>query len=266
MSADPNSSNVAGPFPPELPKQVALYSITSIGVATFLGGPLATGILAAINFRRFARGRAARVALLLGVLASIVLFGGIFLLPEEIVNRIPRTLLPAIYVPLAILWMRQAQGAELAKRFSNGTARKASGWSTTGISVACLIAYFAVIVPIALVAPPFGFHGARVKFGPREIHTLYVQGDIEKKLIDDVCALLVESGPAAGDEESAFQIRKLDAHFELSIPISKSGWNDPQLIEALGELRTALRESMLHAPVTIILVDEDLEGTHRKEF
>jgi hypothetical protein len=81
-----------------------LYNLKSVTVATFLGGPLAAGILFRHNLAILDRKRAALNALFTGIFATIALFALIFILPENITDAIPNFLLPAIYTPV-ILWI-----------------------------------------------------------------------------------------------------------------------------------------------------------------
>jgi hypothetical protein len=251
--------------PSEL-ERIALYSLRGIGVGTFVGGPLAAGILAGMNFHKLGRKRAGHLALAIGALVAVFLFGGMFMLPPEIVDRVPNALLPAIYVSIAVLWVQKTQGAQIAAALDSGAARKASGWSIAGISLGSLAVSLGVVVPFALAEPPFGFGGERATYGPEGMHDIYVVGDIDRSSVDELFETLDDWGFVSSDFGAAFQIKRIDEQYELAIPILRTYWDDAELLAELARLRDALGASVFHATVTILLVDEDFKGTHRKEL
>jgi hypothetical protein len=261
---NPFVSQPESPSPPLKP--VVLFSVKAISIGTFLGGPLAAGVLAAVNFRRLGRKHAAWSALGVGLLASVVLFGGLLALPAEVVDRIPSALLPAFYVPLAGLWVNRAQGAQIKAILDTGAGRKASGWSTAGISLGSLVLTLGAFLPFVLAMPPFGFSGEQMSYGPGGMHKVYLASDIDRPTVDRFYAVLSESGFVSSEFETAIQLERVDAGYELTTPIARQYWTDPDLLAEFVKLRTELSATVFKAPVTIILVDEDLKGTHRKRL
>lgn len=81
-------------------KDIELYSSKAISGATFLGGPLAAGYLIGENFKALDQPTEGSYSLIIGIVSTIILFGGIFMLPESIMVIIPQQIIPLIYTGL----------------------------------------------------------------------------------------------------------------------------------------------------------------------
>jgi len=119
-------------------KDIKLYSSKAISGATFLGGPLAAGYLISENFKSLNRPDERRKSLIIGIITTIILFGGLFLLPEKLVDKIPRQLIPLIYT--GIIWgiVEWTQGDILKSHKENGNSFF-SGWRAAGIGLISLL-------------------------------------------------------------------------------------------------------------------------------
>lgn len=144
--APPTAQPYAGVVPPGVllaPLSEPLYTPNQVALATFLGTPLGGFVLMALNERRLGRTSVAVKTILLGVLATAVLLGLSFMLPDNF---------PSFPIPLAsVVGMRaiaqSRHGALLAGHFSAG-GRRASGWAAAGLG---LLALFVVLVPLVLI-------------------------------------------------------------------------------------------------------------------
>lgn len=128
------------------------YNAKTIGFATFLGGPLASGILMRANFKNAGNDVAAFRALLLGIFTMILLFGGMFLLPEEVVDQVPKFIVPASYTLVVSLLVNKYQGPFLDEHEEQG-GKFYSVWRAAGISLLC-IAPIAIAMVLALQSQP----------------------------------------------------------------------------------------------------------------
>ncbi|TNE79946.1 MAG: hypothetical protein EP332_09325 [Bacteroidetes bacterium] len=137
---------------PILETQTKYYNAKTISIATFIGGPLVTGLLMRRNFRNAGDDSSASRALLLGILATVLIFGSVFYLPEAFVDKIPKSIIPAAYTLLASLLVKKYQGEVLETHEEQG-GKYYSVWRAIGISLLC-IAPFIVALVIALQAGP----------------------------------------------------------------------------------------------------------------
>lgn len=119
-------------------KNLKFYSQKSIGLATFIGGPLASGYLIRENYLSLNKPDEGKKALFIGIIATIVIFGGIFMLPEAIIDKLPNQLLPLIYTGIIYLIVEKIHGTVLNQHKENGN-EFFSGWKAAGIGFISLI-------------------------------------------------------------------------------------------------------------------------------
>ncbi|MGY5848562.1 hypothetical protein ACW6QP_14225 [Salegentibacter sp. HM20] len=121
-----------------LTKDTKFYSARTIGGATFLGGPLAAGYMIGKNFTAIGKPDQARNSLIIGFVSTLLLFTGIYLTPEDIIDKIPGQLIPLAYT--GIIWgiVEWKQGAILKIHKAKGNSFF-SGWKAAGVGFISLI-------------------------------------------------------------------------------------------------------------------------------
>jgi hypothetical protein len=117
---------------------IQLFSQRTIGIATFVGGPLAAGILVRKNYINLGKSDHGMFALAIGILSTLLLFGTLFIIPEHIANKIPNAVFPAIYTAIIYLVVEKLQGKELALHKQNNGSFY-SGWKAAGIGAICML-------------------------------------------------------------------------------------------------------------------------------
>ncbi|MFO0819073.1 MAG: hypothetical protein U1A77_14100 [Pirellulales bacterium] len=133
---------------PAAPKQQTLYSPGQIAWASFLGSPLAGGILMALNYRRFGNSTAAALTFTAGLVGTVLLMVISFFLPDNF----PGSIVPAAYTWGLYQSAKQLQGDAYRTAIEQGGAT-ASGWATTGVGALCLIAVIMLLLAVLFVAP-----------------------------------------------------------------------------------------------------------------
>ncbi len=119
-------------------KNIKLYSSKSISGATFLGGPLAAGYLIRENFKSLNKPDEGRKSLILGIITTIVLFGGMYMLPEKIIDKIPSQLIPLIYT--GIIWgIVEWMHGDILKAHKENKNLFFSGWKAAGVGFISLL-------------------------------------------------------------------------------------------------------------------------------
>lgn len=119
-------------------KDIKLYSSKAISGATFLGGPLAAGYLIGENFKAIDKPTEGRNSLIIGIISTIILFGGIFMIPENIIDKIPRQLIPLIYT--GIIWgIVECKQGDILKAHKENNNSFFSGWRAAGIGLIFLL-------------------------------------------------------------------------------------------------------------------------------
>jgi hypothetical protein len=119
-----------------------------VTLATAIGGPLATGTLLAVNYRRIGRRSAARLAALGGVVATLLVLGTAWVLPSGFLDL----LLAAAYLGIGHEVARQLQGGVVADHRSAGGSLH-SPWRAVGVGLACVAAVLGLVAMLILLLP-----------------------------------------------------------------------------------------------------------------
>ena len=131
---------------------IKLYSQAAILIATFFGGPIAAGILMRRNFINLGKESLGRNSLIIGIITTILLFAGIFSFPEDIVDKIPSSIIPAIYTGIIAALIQKYQGREL-KRHKHGAGLFYSIWRAIGVGTVCLLIIIGTIFAHIFLEP-----------------------------------------------------------------------------------------------------------------
>jgi hypothetical protein len=128
------------------PLPVKLFSVAGVTVASVLGGPLGGSAVLAINYRRLNQPRMANLTLLWGVVATAVLMGIAFLLPE----KFPSSVLPVASIFAMYHAATMLQGETYTRHVERG-GESMSNWAAAGVGVLALCATLAVVFCVVLV-------------------------------------------------------------------------------------------------------------------
>lgn len=133
-------------------KDLKFYSQKAIGIATFIGGPLVAGYLIRENYLNLNKPDEGKKSLFIGIIFTILLFTGIFMMPESIIDKFPNQILPAIYTGIIYLIVEKIQGTILNEHKDNGNEFY-SGWKAAGIGIISLIILLIGILGYAYLSP-----------------------------------------------------------------------------------------------------------------
>lgn len=144
------------------------YSQKNITLATFFGGPLAAGVLVRQNFITLGDEKRGQYALIISILATILLFVGIFTIPEHILNKVPNVVIPALYTGIIYLVVESIHGEVLDNHKENNGIFY-TGWKAAGIGLVSLVIMVAGIFAYAYLAPD-DFDMAKYDTGIEQFH------------------------------------------------------------------------------------------------
>ena len=133
-------------------KDLKFYSQKAIGIATFIGGPLAAGYLIRENYLSLDKPDEGKKSLIIGLISTVLLFTGIFMIPESIMDKFPNQILPAIYTGIIYLIVEKIHGTILNQHKQNGNEFY-SGWKAAGIGLISLIILLIGIFGYAYLSP-----------------------------------------------------------------------------------------------------------------
>ncbi len=190
-----------------IPKE-KVYKESAIWVGTFLGGPLAAGYFFSENFKALGEQQKVKPTWVVTIIAIIIIFGGIFLIPEHI--TIPNQIIPITYTALAFGIFKRFQEKSINEHVDKGG--KIHSWGKIiGVAVVGLL--------VSLI-PIFAFTYISDTIAQPDISTK-TYGDVVKHEIDFDKTNIAEEEVdkiAEGFTETGF--------FDLSVPkyvfVSKS--------------------------------------------
>ena len=130
---------------------VKFYSLESISLATFLGGPIAAAILIRRNYLNVNEDQKALNTLFIGILSTLLLFTVIFSLPESFWDKIPNFIVPGIYTGIIFMIAERTQG-QMIKEHKENNGSFFSAWRATGIGL-----LFTVIMLVGIFGYVFAF-------------------------------------------------------------------------------------------------------------
>lgn len=170
-----------------------LYSQRAISIATYFGGPLAAGILARQNFINLGKDELGKNSLIIGIVSTILLFVGIFSVPEEIIDKVPNAVIPLIYTGIIYLIIEKYQGIELKEHKENNRPFY-SAWKATGIGALCMLILVGGIFGFTFLSPDDfdtkKYDNGIAEFNKNEENALFLYSMIETsspdKIIDHI--------------------------------------------------------------------------------
>ncbi|MEI6221414.1 MAG: hypothetical protein WCP97_01480 [bacterium] len=125
------------------------YTIKSIFIASFLGGPFVGLYMTSKNFTHLGKKDYASRTLIWGTIATLLILGALAFTPATIVNKIPTPVFPVLYAALITTIAEKFQKEAIQEYLQNG-ATKQSLWKIIGLSVISLISTVAYIVLLAV--------------------------------------------------------------------------------------------------------------------
>ena len=122
----------------KIEEKIKFYSNRAISIATYFGGPIAAGILIRKNFLNLGKEKEGLIALVVGIVSTILLFWGIFQIPEPIIDKIPNALIPLVYTGIIYLIVEKIHG-NILKKHKEEKNEFYSAWRAAGIGLMCSV-------------------------------------------------------------------------------------------------------------------------------
>lgn len=198
-------------------KDLKLYSVKAISLASYLGAPMAALYLARHNYRQLGEPQKGNTTFLVGIIATLGLFAILFSIPESIIDKIPNYIIPATYTAIIYFWANRKFGSVLDAHKEQGYTLE-SIWKGVGLSLASLAIIVLLLLGISFLVFPQYYNDA-----PQE----YV--DIMDKFYDNEETSLTFYDHLETESDRAL-IKELD---EIAIPL----WEENrQLVLKAGQV------------------------------
>lgn len=237
-----------------------VFTNNAISIATFFGGPLAAGFLISKNYKVFGDDDAARNSIFIGIITTIILLGGLYLIPENIIDNIPNFLIPAINTLILNRLVEKFQGQKI-KDFLSENGQKAPNWQAA--LYGCV--GFLIIVLFIITIPNEDYEK---KIIIDENVVLYFNKQIDESKSQMVANTIKQSGYLEGSEGSDLFLSDEKKNYRLKFVITDTSVvSDSFIINDFNRLENFLNYNLnldkrIEIGFTDINLAKDFELTH----
>lgn len=235
-----------------------IYKDRAIWVGTFLGGPLAAGYLIAENFKAFNDNDKAKKTWIYAIIATVVVFGGVFLIPENI--KVPNQIIPLIYTAIAYYLVQHFQGQNISAYLNSG-GQLFGWWRTIAVG---LIGLAITIIPIfgfALISDSIDNASISTKtFGTMKHEIAFDKNNISETEVNKIADGLTKTTFFDEVVTKYVYASKLNEKYELKISVVDGIENDSQALQPFIDLRTDLQTMFPNNKIVLKLVVDNLDN------
>lgn len=235
-----------------------IYKDRAIWVGTFLGGPLAAGYMIAENFKTFNDIDKAKKTWIYTIIATIVIFGGIFLIPDNV--KIPNHVIPLIYTAIAYYLVQHYQGNNISTHLSLGGPLH-SWWRTIAVGIIGLVV---IAIPIfAFVLLSDSIDNASIStqtYGIMKHEIAFDKSNISEAEVNKIADGFTQT--TFFDEEVTKYVyaKKANGKYEITISIVEGIANDSQALQPFISLRNDLQALFPNNIIVFKLVVDNLDN------
>ena len=228
-----------------------VYTSKSIFWASFLGGPLATGILLYENLTFFKKDVQARIILFLSLIVNLLLLAIPLFFRVEFIPSFLFFLFPVVFGINGFVLTEVLIGDSLEKIRKKGmefhTGKKAIIFGFAGFLQLFVIGY-----GIHIVKDEFTMNVMYFGDAP---HELYYQDGMSDELVKVFGNSLELLGYFEGDEPRYGELAIMDNSLVLFLPIPNEFWEEESTLVELRSFRLFLEKNVLGKKVQIFMFD-----------
>ena len=230
-----------------------VYSMNAIWAGTFLGGPLSAGYLVAENFKTLGHRDKVGPTWIIAILVTVVVFGGIFLIPDAV--KIPNQIVPLIYTAIVYAVVQQVQGREI-KTFLSGTGKAFSVWRALGLSLIwCVVTLVPVFLYVLLTDPVITAQSK--SYGDLKHEIYFRENNVAENEADEMAEALTKASFFDDVQRKSIVLDKSDDAYVISIPLIKDAWSDSEVVSYFEDLRTKVQTFFPEKKIIINLSSEE---------
>ncbi len=219
-----------------------IFTNKAISVATFFGGPIAAGFLISKNYKIFGDENAARNSIFIGIISTVLLFAGILMIPEHIIDKIPQALIPGIYTAIIAGLVEKLQGQKI-KDFLSENGQKASNWQAAGYGLIGLLIISTFILVLIFAVPTTGYE-KNITVDTNV--TLYYSKNIEDLKSERIASVIKQSGFMEGSEGADLFVNTEENFYRLKFVLPDTSiLSDTILLSDFNEFENYLNYNLI---------------------
>lgn len=235
-----------------------IYQDKAIWVGTFMGGPLVAGYLMAENFKAFNETDKAKKTWIYAIIATVIVFGGVFLIPENI--KIPNQIIPLIYTGIAYYLVQHFQGQNILAHLNSG-GQFFGWWRTIAVGLIGLVISLIPIFGFAIVSEGISNASITTKtFGIMKHEIAFDKSNISEIEVNQIADALTKTAFFDDAITKYVYADKVDSKYELKISVVDGIANDTQALQPFMALRTDLQTMFPNNKIVIKLVVDTLDN------
>jgi hypothetical protein len=239
-----------------------IFKEKAIWVGSFLGGPLTAGYLIAENFKAFNETNKAKKTWIYAIITTIVVFGGAFLIPDNV--KFPNQIIPLTYTAVAYFLVKHFQEKNISTHIDAG-GKLHSWWRTIAVSIIGLAITVIPIFSLALFIESATSVGADMKtYGFLKHEILFDKSNISEKEVDKIADGLTESTFFDDALQKSVYVKKVNNDFEISISCFESITTDEETLQAFIQFRNELQVFFPDNKIVINLVVDNLDNVVKR--
>ncbi len=236
-----------------------IYKERAFWVGTFLGGPLVAGYFFSENFKVLGQPEKVKPTWIITIVATIVIFGGIFMIPEHI--HIPNQVIPLAYTAIAFGLFKKYQEEIATEHIEQGGL--IYGWGRViGIGIIGLLITIVPIISFAFLADSIEQANISTKtYGINVKHEIdFDKSNISEAEVDKIAEGFSEIGFFDLPVAQYVFVAKNGNKYEISIPVVQGIENDSEGLQPFVELRDQMSSYLSNNNVEIKLVVDYLDN------
>ena len=239
-----------------------IYTDRLIWAGTFIGGPLVAGYLIAENFKAFNELNKVRITWIYSILATIIIFGGVFLIPD--VEKIPRQLIPFVYTAIAYFIVQHFQGDKIKDFIKNG-GESYKWWRALVIGLIGIIITILPIFGIAYASETAKEANITTKtYGIVKHEIAFDKDNIQEKDIDKLADGFIKTTFFDQSVTKYVFVKRIDKNYEISISCNKSVTDSPEALEPFIQLHKDIQTMYPDNKIIFNLVVDNLDNIVKK--
>jgi hypothetical protein len=242
---------------------IKVYTQRQIHVGTFLGGPIAAGILLSKNYNSLGEPSTAKRTILISICFTIIFFLFFHLASSSFLDKVPEKLFPMIFLLIEYIIFYYFQKDKVQKHLSDGGAKE-SWWKTIGFSFLGLILFLIGIIITIFMEP--AYQGKVITFGKAQ-SSIYYDSGIPQKDIIKIKNTLHEIGYFDTEVQIDIQARMEPGNaYHLYFPIAQQYWDSTETVKTYTELGMILESKLPGKKVKISFYSDKLPDTEYKRI
>ncbi len=225
-------------------------------MGTLVGGPMVAGYLIASNFKNFNEPGKVKKTWWYAVIATIIIFGGIFLIPEDV--KFPSQIIPLTYTAIAYLLVQHFQEQQITTHINAGG--QCYGWGkTNGVAVIGLILTLIPTFAISFFSVSGDTTEATKLYGTMKHEIDFNENNITEREVDSLADGFIKTHFFDGSATKYVYAKKAGYSYELFISCNNSITVDTAAQAPFIQLRTQMQSLFPSNKIIFNLVVDKLD-------